>query len=391
MTEYETYPCEWDGCERDDFSSEKGMKQHHKIVHGESIAGIEVECDWCGDSTRVTAEQNDSGRTFCDKWCYGEWQSEHTTGENNPLWGGRIEVECDWCGEVTERMECHVRGEHNFCDYECHGKYRSEHMTGESSVRWEGGPIEVECAWCGAPKEVQRSRDRRNENHFCDIECHGKWMSDYWSGGPGDMPSGERHPLWARVTEQCDQCGGEYLVAEGRSESSRFCTQDCYGEWLSENRSGEDHPMWDQVEMTCGYCDEKFQVPASRAEDARFCGHDCVAQWVSENLSGENHPNWNGGTFPYGPGWNDAKKEQVRERDGRCCRECGRTEEEHVEKFGSKHAVHHIQRARSFDDPEERNAPENLITLCRWTCHSKWERMSPLRPQVGDTDGATSD
>lgn len=106
------------------------------------------------------------------------------------------------------------------------------------------------------------------------------------------------------------------------------------------------------------------------------------ADWV---LTGKDHPFWDGGTPSYGPGWNYAKKEQVRERDGRTCQNpgCGRTEEEHIEMCGKKHSVHHIQKARSFDDPEKRNHTNNLITLCETKeCHRAWEKMSPLRPQI---------
>ena len=106
-----------------------------------------------------------------------------------------------------------------------------------------------------------------------------------------------------------------------------------------------------------------------------------------ETPCGEDNPLWKGGTFPYGSGWNDAKKEQVRERDGRECQCCGRAEEEHIELYGRKHSVHHIQKARDFDDPEQRNHPDNLITLCESKeCHKRWEQMSPLRPQVAADD-----
>lgn len=99
-------------------------------------------------------------------------------------------------------------------------------------------------------------------------------------------------------------------------------------------------------------------------------------------LSGEDHPDWAGGRVPYGPGWNDSKKELVRERDGRVCQDpaCGRTEDEHIAKFGIKHHVHHIVKARDFDDSGMRNHPDNLITLCAGKCHAKWEKLSPLRP-----------
>lgn len=98
---------------------------------------------------------------------------------------------------------------------------------------------------------------------------------------------------------------------------------------------------------------------------------------------GENHHAWNGGSVPYGPGWNEKKKELVRERDKHQCQQCGRSEEEHIRLYNTKHVVHHIQKARTFNDPEARNHPDNLVTVCKTKeCHWRWEQMSPLRPQV---------
>lgn len=90
---------------------------------------------------------------------------------------------------------------------------------------------------------------------------------------------------------------------------------------------------------------------------------------------GENNPNWTGGTFPYGKGWNEKKREKVRESQDRECASCGMHESEN----GKRLDVHHIEKARSIADPEERNAVENLVALCQ-TCHKRWEQMSPLRP-----------
>jgi len=105
--------------------------------------------------------------------------------------------------------------------------------------------------------------------------------------------------------------------------------------------------------------------------------------------SGNGHPNWNGGPQTYGPGWNASKRRQVRERDGHRCQDCGTTQAEHKAEYDQKLHVHHLIKARDIDDPEERNAPENLITLCR-DCHQRWERLSEagIRPQI---DGVTAD
>lgn len=160
--------------------------------------------------------------------------------------------------------------------------------------------------------------------------------------------------------------------------------------------SGDDHPQWNGVEVECEWCGESKLMSRYRAKGSthHFCRSEdgsthseCRRQWMSANRSGEGHPQWDPDSmrneYSYGPGWNERKRERVRERDDRRCQNCGRTEEEHLEIYGTKHHVHHIQKARSFDDPQRRNRMENLITLCTADeCHNRWEKISPLRPQV---------
>jgi predicted HNH restriction endonuclease len=59
-------------------------------------------------------------------------------------------------------------------------------------------------------------------------------------------------------------------------------------------------------------------------------------------------------------------------------------EEDHLEEYGRRLDVHHITPAREIDDPDERNAMDNLITLCRGGCHHTWEQMAPLRPDTAE-------
>jgi len=102
-------------------------------------------------------------------------------------------------------------------------------------------------------------------------------------------------------------------------------------------------------------------------------------------LVGENSPHWRTGERHYGSGWNIPKRRKARIRDQARCQHCGMTEPEHIEKHGTKHHVHHLTPARYFDNPEERNAMSNLITLCAH-CHlGVWEPMSPLRPDTRAT------
>ena len=114
------------------------------------------------------------------------------------------------------------------------------------------------------------------------------------------------------------------------------------------------------------------------------CSGRTVGRWLKKHgietrdssfRPGSENVSWNGGTAPYGPGWNKRKKRQVRTRDGHKCVDCGMTQAEHKDRHGQKLHVHHLRKARDVDDPEERNAPENLVTLCR-DCHHRWEQIA---------------
>lgn len=122
---------------------------------------------------------------------------------------------------------------------------------------------------------------------------------------------------------------------------------------------------------------------------------DTIYHWLKKrgidtrgrgNSAGENHPLWKGGhSVVYGPGWNDSKKHAVRKRDNFTCQDpgCSVTQEENLKKHGQKLDVHHLRKAQDIDDPEQRNAMGNLITLCR-ACHRRWEKIADagLVPQI---------
>lgn len=220
----------------------------------------------------------------------------------------------------------------------------------------------VECEWCGDTERVQPNRE--DTYRFCSQECAGEWRSE--------NVRGSSHPRWegGEASVTCDQCGKDYTVPQYRKDATEFCP-DCWG---------------DGVSQTCQQCGEEFSVPNCRDGEARFCSEQCTGEWLSENITGEDHPRWAGGPALYGEGWNAEKKRRVRTRDQARCQSCGLTEPESLSANGCVLDVHHIQPARSFDDAEARNAMENLITLCR-SCHRKWEGMAPLRPDTAVADG----
>lgn len=61
------------------------MKNHHAQVHGESLAVIEVECAWCGETfedhkSQVEYKREKGQSVYCSRECYDEKQSERRTG-----------------------------------------------------------------------------------------------------------------------------------------------------------------------------------------------------------------------------------------------------------------------------------------------------------------------
>lgn len=124
------------------YKNEHGMKIHHAKVHGESLRGKDVECDWCGEVfSRLPCFINNTKRNFCpNKDCLPKWLSENKSGENHPMWkGGSVTVSCDWCSDEKDVNPYEIRElNHHFCDQECHGKWLSENKSGEDSPHYNG-------------------------------------------------------------------------------------------------------------------------------------------------------------------------------------------------------------------------------------------------------------
>jgi len=85
--------------------------------------------------------------------------------------------------------------------------------------------------------------------------------------------------------------------------------------------------------------------------------------------SKSKHHNWKNGIRDYLGNW-DAQRRKAIERDGRRCQSCGINQSNTSSELELD--VHHHKPYASFDDPEEANRLENLITLCRY-CHRKYE------------------
>jgi len=144
-------------CGRDDFKTVGGMKNHHAHIHGESIAGVERECGFCGEEFRVNPAYVDRGDgRFCSKSCKGKALSD----------GSSSEVTCEWCGETFQACNARIeRGDCRFCSSECYGDWQSENLVGEDNPLWEGGPA----PYYGSDWQQQRERALQRDNRECVI------------------------------------------------------------------------------------------------------------------------------------------------------------------------------------------------------------------------------
>lgn len=200
--------------------TKRGMKMHYNREHEGSIAGVIVECDYCGDEFRQRVSRaGDGAGDFCDKECYNNWLAEdaprdHFNDQN------RVKVDCSNCGETIERHPFEVKRSANlYCDMNCYSEWRSDNIRGKRHPMWDGGPAHKECAYCG---EITIRRESTiGERVFCNYDCYGQWLSENRSGkdspfykenkvkpidyGP-NFPR-QRRKARKRAHYQCEICG----------------------------------------------------------------------------------------------------------------------------------------------------------------------------------------
>lgn len=205
----------------------------------------------------------------------------------------------------------------------------------------------TECRRCGNKFKERPSSARK----FCSRECQMERRQE------------EGLPARARQVElTCKGCGKSFSTARSNAEAGKkYCSKKCY----DNDRNGET--------LSCEVCGDDFYAYDTYADKARFCSQGCYGEWLSENRSGEDSWNWKGEDRfsdrpAYGPGWTEAKREQVRERDGRECTDCGIGTLTHRDQYDQKLHVHHEVDPRKSTNPTVHNATRNLQTLCV-RCH----------------------
>lgn len=199
------------------------------------------------------------------------------------------------------------------------------------------------CNWCGDTFHPRPSQ----VGNFCSRGCQ--------------MERRKAEGLKARkrrVVVQCPGCGEGFEVRYSEVGHKVYCSDEC-------RQSGTN-----STELVCEQCGGAFRATGKYADDARFCSQDCYGAWISANKSGPNSVHWKGGDIPrmYGPGWGERKRQMVRERDGYECTRCGMPDKQHRDEYGQQLHVHHEAPARASTNPAVYNAPRNLRTLCV-SCH----------------------
>lgn len=264
-----------------------------------------------------------------------------------------VQIECDWCQEEYETYEYKITN-NNFCSKQCYLDFQKKDN------------VELTCSWCGSTKTVPQShpsaRNSSNDeyeimNNFCDKECESNFKSTHWTG--------EDHPNWngGNVESICEECGDVYTVKPSELDETRFCSQGCLAE----------HQSVDLIDLNCDMCGDHIErKPHQIRGDSTFCSDKCFSGWLSDEQSGSGNPQWKGGSPDYyGENWPKERRRALN-RDEYSCQVCEMARNEHYAQFETDLHVHHKLPIRTFNEPEDANYPENLVTVCQ-THHNEIE------------------
>ena len=212
---------------------------------------------------------------------------------------------------------------------------------------------------------------------------HGQKM---WNTGltkrthPGLATSGAKRlgKSWGKQTEET-----KHKIAKASKEHWQNPE---YREKISVNRS---KPIWsEESRRRVSECAKKWKVanPGLVKRIAEMGGKACkgTSKTITQKTidgrkravikqrqyHGEKASNWQGGKSfeEYGRYWTDGFKDEIRERDGFTCLDCGVTQEQLVG-FLKQLDVHHK------DHNKNNGHNDNMATLCR-SCHQKRHRAA---------------
>lgn len=249
-----------------------------------------------------------------------------------PKTNKKIVVICDECGAVRIVQKANHS---NFCP-RCVQK-------GARCHSWKGGHVECICPICGKRIFITPAKLNRNGNNYCSRECAGLARKN------------------GKIVK-CIVCGKERYIINARIEKGQgiFCSRECYAKWQSKNIRGKNHPNYEGVTNICPVCGKIFSTCNSHFK--KFCSNECR----TKGSRGENSPNWQGGRSyePYCERFNEEFKERIRDKFGRVCFICGKTEAAN----GRKLSVHHCNYKKDCLCSDDLTC--QFVPLCT-SCHAK--------------------
>ena len=240
------------------FETERGMKQHHAVVHGESLAGVRVSCSHCGKAFRKRSDHAQKhNHHFCSNRCDGRWKSENLSGENNPQYS-QVATECTWCGSpISVQKSRFETYEHQFCSGVCESKWRSEYQSGADKVEVR------ECSICGDEVERYPSQFAESGVVICSAAC----KKGYFSGAEHvteNLPS-----IGQTVTVECGYCGESLRRGKSRVDEyeNQYCDRQCASKALRDQFTGEKSPRYNRVETSCATCGDVLLLQPNQLRD----------------------------------------------------------------------------------------------------------------------------
>lgn len=206
------------------------------------------------------------------------------------------------------------------------------------------------CVHCGEPFCRKIRSSARCSGKYCSIKC-------------------QQEHREKKIKRVCENCGKEFYIWPSRLDQNRgrFCSKHCANVMFKGGVS-----LGRKVTVTCDFCGKPFERHVSRFnKEGKFCTSECYGKWKSLT-----HPRKGRVRLYYCKLFDEPLRESVRERFGRKCYLCGKSEEDN----GRKLDVHHCDYNKSAGCAGH---SWSLIPLCH-SCHvrtnfKRWYWFARLR------------